>query len=264
LTAQDFLRYARSARERTEKIRFLQQALALTPSDTEVRRELASEQEKAGRVDEAAAAYEEVLKVNPADETALMALARIYLSRNAYDRVVSLCTRAVTANPKSAPAHAALALAFQMQDKYEEAAKHYETALQLDPDNTSVRFRLGEVYDRMKKPGKAGEQYRRALTGAPADREAVLALALTKLKAGDHDEAIYWYKAYLKQNPKSAAAWANLGLAYGGKGRGKEEIESYRKALAWTRKTPSFLPTWPWLTRRRSRAGRPPIPGGGS
>ncbi|HOI73675.1 MAG TPA: tetratricopeptide repeat protein [Syntrophales bacterium] len=232
LTAQDFLRYARAAEDRKEKIHFLQQALALTPSDTEVRHELASEQEKAGRVDEAAAAYEEILKAKPADEAALTALVKIYLSRSAYDRVVSLCTRAVATNPKSAPAHAALALALQMQEKFDEAAKHYESALQLDPNNTSVRFRLGEVYDRMKKSGKAGEQYRRVLTGAPADRDAILALALTKLKAGDHDEAIYWYKAYLKQNPKSAAAWANLGLAYGGKGRGKEEIESYRKALA--------------------------------
>ena len=45
-----------------------------------------------------------------------------------------------------------------------------------------------------------------------------LPLPIVYLKMKNYDEAIRWHQEVVKRQPKNAAAYANLGLAYGGKG----------------------------------------------
>ena len=97
---------------------------------------------------------------------------------------------------------------------------------------------LGEAYEKTKQYAKAVEQYRLVLEKVPKADHVAVALADLSLRMGNFDEAIRWYRDVVKRQPKNAAAYANLGLAYAGKGMTKEEIDNYRKAIELNRMTP--------------------------
>ena len=110
-----------------------------------------------------------------------------------------------------------MALAWGRLGNWNKAIDAYQASLKIKPDNPVAIFKLGEAYEKTKQLGKAAEQYRLVLEKVPKADHVAVALANVSLRLGNFDEAIHWHREVIKRQPKNAAAYANLGLAYGGK-----------------------------------------------
>ncbi len=77
-------------------------------------------------------------------------------------------------------------------------------------------------------------------TGAQQDSERILKEAIALHQAGNTEQAIIEYRAYLKQRPDHADARSNLGAALASTGRYREAIAEYRGALKGRPKDPSI------------------------
>jgi tetratricopeptide (TPR) repeat protein len=79
------------------------------------------------------------------------------------------------------------------------------------------------------------------LAHAQETPEHILQHAISLHQAGDLDEAIREYQAFLKLRPGTAQVRSNLGAALAGAGRYEEAIEEYQQALKTDPKNPPVL-----------------------
>jgi tetratricopeptide (TPR) repeat protein len=153
---------------------------------------------QAGRLDEAAALYREVLALAP-------------------DR---------------SDAHANLALVLQRQGRSEAALARYDAALALDPRLAQAHNNRGAVLQALGRFAEAADSHRAALALRPNSVEAHLNLGAALQRLGRPDEAAASYEAALALDPAHAAAHANLGLALQALGRPAEALAHHAEATA--------------------------------
>ncbi len=227
VSAQDWLRYARATEDNAAKIRYLQKAIALNKEDIPVRRMLVASYEKAGMKEAAAA---QLAEIQAMEGKAPVADGKPAVTP-AMPGGAAEAPRPGGAASGSSP-YVQSGLACSKKGDWNCAIANYQEALQQEPNNGQVRYKLGEAFEKSGRTGEAVRQYELVLAGSPKADYAMLALADVSLKSGQYDGAIKWYGELVKLRPREASLYGNLGLAYGGKGMGKEEIAQYRKALA--------------------------------
>jgi Tfp pilus assembly protein PilF/peroxiredoxin len=153
---------------------------------------------QAGRLSEAAAQFEEALKL--------------------------------TAD--SAFAHNDFAMVLRRLGKLEEARNHYETALQIAPDLSEAHNNYGVLLFQLGDRAKAREQYEQALRLDPNYADAEMNLGVLFERQGDVAGAKRHYQNALGVNPKLVAAEINLGLLAEKQGILAEARAHYENALA--------------------------------
>jgi Flp pilus assembly protein TadD len=150
-----------------------------------------------GRIDEAVAHYQEVIRIDPLSPSARFNLA------------------------------AALAKG----DRIDEALKLYNEAVEMRPDYPEAHNNLGNILADQGKIDEAIVHYTEAIRFNPNYSEAYNNLGLALLTKGKIDEAIQNFSAALRLNPNSPAAHFNIGLALERKGSLSEAIIHYGEAL---------------------------------
>ena len=112
----------------------------LTPEDLVTRGDLL---ERAGRQDEALAAYRQALEIQPGHPAALVRLAGLLLERGFTDdtdlgAAIEVCRAALALLPDPAPAYALLGRTLLAAGRADEAVEAYRTAAALAPTNLQV------------------------------------------------------------------------------------------------------------------------------
>jgi tetratricopeptide (TPR) repeat protein len=152
----------------------------------------------AGRVQEAARLYRQVLEYSPNDVVALNNLGLLLGEQKRYAESEALLARATRLAPRHADGWVNLALV------------------------------LGE----QKKPDEAIECCRKALALSPENRQAQNTLASTLADAGRHDEAIALLERIVRKRPGYAKGHAYLGTLYAKRERHEQAVASFRRAVA--------------------------------
>ncbi|MDD5168230.1 MAG: tetratricopeptide repeat protein, partial [Syntrophales bacterium] len=232
VTPQDMLRYAKRSENRKEQIDYLKKALTLSGDDIQVRRMLGDAYQHSGMIKEAIAQYQAVLKIKPADQAILAGLAKCFVQDGEFERAIDAYNKIVQINPKDGTAFANMGAAYGRLGQWGKAVSCYREAVRLAPNLAPVYLKYGEALEKTQKPQEAIDQYRTALKIDPSSLIVRNALADTYLKRKNYDEAIGVYKELIKMDMNNAAAYANMGVAYGAKGSTAQEIECYRKALS--------------------------------
>ncbi|NNG47089.1 MAG: tetratricopeptide repeat protein, partial [Deltaproteobacteria bacterium] len=150
-----------------------------------------------GRVEEAGAEIDEVLKATPGDADALALQAVIAVAQNENGKALDLAKKAVEAAPKSATARIALSYAQQAAFDLEGALSTLEEAVQSEPGNGLARARLSELL----------------------------------LSFGRLDEALGEAKKAAGQNPGIARTQTVLGFAYLAQIKTKDSRAAFEKAI---------------------------------
>lgn len=132
-----------------------------------------------GRLEEAAAAYRELLKVAP----------------------------------NYAEAHANLGAVLARLGRHAEAIAAYEAALKINPNLTPVYFNLGLAHYRANHPAAAVAAFRQLLSISPTAVQARQMLGIALVELGRDEEAVAELEQTL-DTPPDAAALYSLGLAY--------------------------------------------------
>jgi tetratricopeptide (TPR) repeat protein len=150
-----------------------------------------------GRVDEASAEIEEVLKTAPGDPDALSLQAVIAVAQNEREKALDLARKAVAAAPDSATALVALSYAQQADFDLEGALASLREAVKKEPGNALARARLSELL----------------------------------LSFGFLDEALDEARKAAGQNPDIARTQTVLGFAYLAQIRTKESRDAFERAI---------------------------------
>lgn len=158
----------------------------------------AGQMEKDGRLFQAEAIYEKILRKDP---NAWLAQLRI---GNLYHRL----------------------------RKYEDAYAHYQTAAEIAPNRPEPWHNLANTLQDMGQRDKAEEYYRKTVKMAPAFAPAICELGSLLYRKGNSREALHFLHRTLALDPQNTDARTSLASIRARQGFVDEALELYRQAQA--------------------------------
>jgi pentatricopeptide repeat protein len=229
----------------------------MTPQGLKQLVEAAMRAHKAGRLQEAARGYEQVLSHDRGNVVALSNLGLLLGETRAYDQAEKLLRRVTSEAPGYAEAYANLAAVLHDQNKFDEAIACCERGLKLSPDNKKMlntlasslsgagRYEeaialltrmiaarpgfakgshfLGTIYSKLGRCDEAVEAFRRATESDPRDSASVVAAGECLLVHGRAEAALGWLEKALELNAYDVRAIALKTLALAELGKREEE-----------------------------------------
>jgi tetratricopeptide (TPR) repeat protein len=217
---------------------YLAQAREKAPEAAEIILLLARAAEDAGYYEDAAAAYDDYLRLRPSDEAARRDRARAcgnthsrreearqeiqwYLARHPDDPLghyafaqifwneepeaaLAHLTEAVRLEPDSAAYRYSRAWMLQRLGQAAESLPDLEAARRLAPENGRVLDLMGMAYLALDRPEEAERAFRQALERSPGDPEVVLHLGRALMALGREQEAQQWLDQYRRIRPPAS------------------------------------------------------------
>ncbi len=157
---------------------------------------------QSGRLDEAKAIYQELLRMNPRDSHAMHYLGLIALQRQNYADAVKLIEGAIKLDRRVPAFHCNLGNAYKGMGQIDSAIAAYLEAVRLDPNFQAAHNNLGNIY---LEQGRVAE-------GLSSHRRALLMKAEALQQSGSFEDARIIYQELLKKNPLDSLSLHNLGL----------------------------------------------------
>lgn len=200
----------------------------------------------AGKLDKAAEAFKEALRLRPLGNTH-GAVAQVYAQQNKLPEAIAEFELGIVLDPSDYELHHGLGQVYALQGRFDEALAEFEKALELMPQAPNpylklarragarrdiVLERIGILYGEKGEHERAIEYYRKALEENPffADAHYNLAVALGNLR--EEKDAISHYERAIELEPKHIKARVNLALLLGKRGNKLRAITLLREALA--------------------------------
>lgn len=194
--------------------------------------ELGLQHHSEGRLDQAEAAYRELLAAAPENIDALHFLGVIAYQRGAHAQAEELISRALLLNTSNAPAHNNLGNALGAQGKLDQAISCYERAIALQPDYGDALVNLAAACKSAGELDKAIDCYRKALAVSGDLPAAYTSLGNALEQKGKLAEAGDCLRKAIELGPRHARAHSGLGNVLRHQDRLEEAVEALRKALA--------------------------------
>ncbi len=209
----------------------LQTAAGLLPDDLELHYNLALSLHGAGRLEEAARSYCQVLELQPAMVEAHYSLGIILHALHQPDAALASFRRALELRPDFAEAHNFLGGVLQAMGRLGEAATCFRRTLEIRPEFAGAWSNLGTVLLAQGQGDESLACYRRALEIDPAYADVHFNLGNALRSQGQPQQAALAYQRALELKPDVAAVLNNLGDVLRDLGRLDEAAASCRRAL---------------------------------
>ena len=179
---------------------------------------LAAIEERLGKVPQAAASYEKVLKLDPADAEALHAMDALYRGTGHWEELISVFRRRIDLAQDGAESEAIYAQMAQVYEeklgKPDEAIAAYREVLALDPTSQVALNALDGLFTRRGLWNELADNLETQLGLADTDdaqRDLMLRLAsLRERQMGQAEAAIEGYRQVLDRDPTNQTALASL------------------------------------------------------
>ena len=161
----------------------------------------AAEHQQAGRLEEAANIYHQVLRDNPENVDALRLLGNLSFHAGRLYEAERLFRRAVSHAPDYIEARLDLGRVLKEQHRLEEAIHQFEKSTSIEPANFQAWFLLASVLAPAARTYDSIAAYRRALELRPRHPGAWLGLGHTLKTVGQQHEAIAAYRECIRLRP---------------------------------------------------------------
>lgn len=208
---------------------------------------------QAGRHDEAIARMTRAIEFAPGRAHYHLNLGQVFEAGKEFGRAIDCFRGAVALDPGSESAYCRLAFAQLKSGAFLDAAAGFSHALKIRPGSCEALFGLGNALDKLCRFEEAIVCYRRALALDPAHMAAVNNLGALLYKLGRYDEAIALFRQAILLHPDSPEIFSNLGSSLRMKGEVAEAAECCCKALALR---PGFDDAWLNLANACKEMGR--------
>lgn len=164
----------------------------------------------AGRLDEAWAACEAILRADPRHFYALHLAAAIALKRSRFHDCITLATEALDVLPGHVEVLANRGAALRRTNRIDEALSDYERALASGAPTPSLLVNRGIAFAALNRHGEAIAQYDRAIALDPRHAPAYFHRGLSRLVTGDlaggfADNEWRWSGAETQGSPRALA-----------------------------------------------------------
>lgn len=189
----------------------LDQALKLTPNDAELHFYLAEAQRKLGRLDQAVASYQAIVRLRPTAE-AHNNLGGLLFTMKEFAGAAVHFGEASALQPEVPHHHANHGIALRHLGKVDEAEAAFRRALALDRDDSNSLYSFGNLLRDAGRLEQAEEPYRRAIVLEPGHVKAMTNLAQTLADLGRSAEALELLRAAIVRHPDYALPHANKSL----------------------------------------------------
>jgi predicted O-linked N-acetylglucosamine transferase (SPINDLY family) len=209
--------------------------------------------QQAGRLNEAAALYRQILAATPSHFDAKHLLGVVALQSGRLDEAGALIGEAVALNPKVAAAHNNLGNVYLRQGRHDEAQASFRRAVQLDAKLADANFNLATQLRRQGKLDEAATHFKRAVAANGKSYDAHTGLAATLLDLGDARGAVRALETAVKLKPGQAEAQSNLGLALSRTGEHAAALEALDRAQKLDPKSTNVLRNRGTVLARMSR-----------
>ena len=186
---------------------------------------------QAGRLQEAAALCEEVLKGAPDNVEALHLLGLAALQSGRPQDALERFQAAVKIDERFAPAHNHAGVALCALGRLAEGIASYRRAVGCAAKDPNAHHNLGVALLRHREHREAVAVLERALELAPGNVEALNTLGNALRDLGEFDEAAARYLKAADLAPGRPRTWNNLGVLFHRTGAHERAIGYYRKAL---------------------------------
>ncbi len=156
------------------------------------------------------------------------------------DEAIASFNEVLRLQPGNADAYNNLATVYDIRMKYDDALAHYEKALQIKPDHVEAHYNIGTVLDKIGKPREAIVSYQRALTLQPSHLDARNNLGNALKNCGRMDEALANIEQTLRMKPDYGEGHLSRGVLWllqGDFARGLPEYEWRWKRAGFTERT---------------------------
>jgi Flp pilus assembly protein TadD len=184
---------------------------------------------RSGKLEEALAGYERVLRLQPRNPEALRLKGSVLGSQAKWSEAITVLRAAVQAQPKSVEALYGLGNALQSHGDMGEAELAYRKALQLRPKFPEALCNLGNLLMAMNRWDEAVLVYRQAVSAKPAWATVWSNLSIAYRELGRIAEAVSAARSALDEDPMHRDALHGLGCA-------SETAEDWPTALMAFRK----------------------------
>jgi tetratricopeptide (TPR) repeat protein len=206
--------------------------MSTSPADFDALLALALGQHRAGRLDEAAAAYQQMLLLWPDVPELHINLGVVLKNQGKLDEAAEQYRQALALGPNLADAHNNLGNILRQQGKLDQAAARFEQAIALRPDYAEAHNNLGVIFWHQNKLDEAVARYQQALALKPNFAEAHNNLGNAFMQQGQFDQALAQFEQAIALRPNYAEAHANLGNLLLALGKSDEAAARYLHALA--------------------------------
>ena len=154
------------------------------------------------KIDEAIAAFENLLQIQPKNVAVLSNLGVLCVQHQQPQKAIRYFTQAIEINPNYVQAYGNLGQLYQDIDRSAKAIDYLQKAIELDPNCVTAHYNLGNVYRRLEELPRAILSYQQAIELQPNHSKACNNLGNIYLKLGEIDLAYQCYQKPTSLNIK--------------------------------------------------------------
>jgi protein O-GlcNAc transferase len=187
---------------------------------------------KEGRLEEAAAIYQEVLSALPRDFDATHLLGVVALQQGRFEAAQRLINAALSINPQDVSAMGNLGTSYMRDGQLESAFQWFEVALKLRPDSSIGLTNVGTALHNMGRNRDAIPLLRKAYAADSKSYAVCNLLGACLMETGEVREAAALFEAATQADPGNADGWVNLSVALNVLGEHEHARECADKAVS--------------------------------
>ena len=207
------------------------EAIRLKPDLAVAHNNLGSVLKAQGKLDESIAAYREAIRIKPDLAFAYNNLGASLQDQGKQNEAVAAYREAVRIKLDFAVAHLNLGVALRALGKAEEAADACREAIRLKPDYADAHVNLGIALGDLGKAEEAADACREAIRLKPDLASAHYNLGIALHVQGKLEEAADACREAIRLKPDFAEAHVNLGVVLRDLGKAEEAADAYREAI---------------------------------
>jgi tetratricopeptide (TPR) repeat protein len=113
----------------------------------------------------------------------------------------------------------------------EAALEHLHAAARSEPELAFLHAKIGEAHEQLDQPAEADAAYRRAIAADPSFVPAFVALGILYIDYGYENLGVAVLEVCTQLNDGDAGSFAGLGRGMAKRGRHREAIEAFERAL---------------------------------
>jgi predicted O-linked N-acetylglucosamine transferase (SPINDLY family) len=185
-----------------------------------------------GRLPEARAIFEKVLRAQPGNLPVIQALAVIAGQSRQFERAVALFDQALKVDARNAATYCNRGLALHELKRWAEALASYDRAIALKADYAVAYFNRGNTLEHLGQPQAALASYDRAIAHHPGFAQAHYNRGALLQALGEWDAALSSYDQAIALQAGFAQAHYNRGVVLYTLGRWTAALASYDRAIA--------------------------------
>ena len=220
-----------------EAIAYLQDLLKKNTTDVKARQVLANVYFSSNEIKKAEKTYLEVLKMEPNAET-YNNLGVLYLKEENAQKAVESFQKAVELDPNFTRAYFNLGELSLISGKFPMALAFFKKAETIDKNHPLVHYKLGVSLTKTGRLEEALKEFEEAVKQDPENLRIKTDFGMAYMAARKFDKAQAEFQKVTAKAPRSTIAHFGMGLALKATGQKEKAVESFQKAYEFS---PGFI-----------------------